>query len=252
MLAVGLPDHGRRKLILQRLEGRPVEGLHRLFDLLREDQLALVPAHLRVLENGLFNSDAKTAVSAAQWCQAVGKSSDAWLVPILVRAMGHWLEHEEPYPVGGGVVPDSPREALVRTLYSVNRLDLRHLVELAEDTRSDVSSAAVDCLTVNATESVDQRRKLVDMICAKRFPVDLCERFLDVKIPFTAAELSKLGAIRNDSDAAFRAFVVRRLLTHPGMDPGEAASTASLMKDDENGKVRDAVYQFLNSTERGS
>ena len=247
-LAAELPDHGDRELILHRLEGRPVEGFHHLFNMLREDQLILVPAHLRVLENGLFNSDAETAAAAARWCRTVAKSSDVWLVPLLVRAMDHWLEQED----RPGSSADSPRGNLLRTLYSINGLDRHQLVELAADRRSDVKNSAVDCLVVNAIESIEQRRELVDMICTKRYPVEVCERLLDMKIPYTAADLSKLGALRNDADPAFRVFVVRRVFTHPGTDPAEVASNAILMKGDQNGNVRDAVYQFLDSAARGT
>ena len=251
-LAIALPGHRGRVLVLHRLEGRPVEGLHHLFDLLREDGLTPVRGHLHVLEKGLFDSDVKTAVSAARWCQSVGNASDAWMVPLLKRAMDHWLEHEDPYPVEGGLVPDSPREALLRTLFQVDNLDLHQLAELSADARCDVSDAAVDCLIACAAESPDQRRELVDMIAAKRFTVRLSGRLLDVKVPYSAAELARLSALRNDADAAFRAFVVRCVIVHPGMDPGEAASTATLMKGDQNGNVRDAAYQFVDSATRGA
>lgn len=250
-LAMELPEHGGHELILRRLEGRPCKGLEHLFDLLRNDQLTLVPAHLTVLENGLFDSGATTAVSAARWCQAVAKSSDAWLVSLLVRAMNHWLEREEPYPVEGGVVPDSPREALLRTLCNIKRPSLQQLVELTADNRRDVSTCAVDCLITAAIESSDLRNDLVVMICAKRFPVGVCDRLLDVNVPYTAAALSKLGAMYSDADAAFRVFVVRRVFAHPGIDPDEAVSAASVMKGDQNGDVRDAAYQFLDPKGRG-
>ena len=248
-LAIALPNHEGLELVLHRLEGPPMEGLHHLFDLLVKVQLTLGPAHLRVLENGLFESGAKTAVSAARWCQAVAQESDSWIVPVLVRAMEHWLEHEDPYPEGGGVVPDSPREALVRTLRNVSHLDLHQLAELSVDTRRDVSDCAVDFLIACAIESPDDRTELVDMIRAKQLPVGVCNKLLDMKVPYTAAELSKLGAMRKDSDAGYRTFVVRRVFTHPGMDPGEAVVAATLMKGDRNGNVRDAVYQFLESSE---
>lgn len=246
-LAIALPDHRGRALVLHRLEGRPVEGLHHLFDLLREDGLTPGRAHLAVLEKGLFDSGVKAAGSAARWCQSVGNASGAWMVPLLKRAMDHWLEHEDPYPVGGGLVPDSPREVLLRTLFQVDHLDLHQLAELAADARRDVSDAAVDCLIACAVESSDQRKELVDMIAAKRFPVRLSGRLLDVRVPYSAAELARLSALRNDADAAFRAFVVRSVIVHPGMDPGEAASTAALMKGDQDGNVRDAAYRVLGS-----
>ena len=247
-LAIALPDHEGHELILHRLEGPPIEGLHHLFNLLLEARLRLTPAHLRVLENGLFESGANTAVSAARWCHAVAQESDSWLVPVLLRAMEHWLEHENPYPEGGGVVPDSPREALVRTLRNVSHLDLHRLAELSVDVRRDVSDCAVDFLIACAIESPDDRTELVDMIRAKQFPVGVCNKLLDMKVPYTAAELSKLGAMCKDSDAGYRTFVVRRVFAHPGMDPGEAVVAATLMKGDLNGNVRDAVYQFVESS----
>ena len=250
-LAVTLPDREGHELILHRLEGSPIEGLHHLFDLLLEDRLTLTPSHRRVLENGLFESGAKTAVSAARWCQAVAQESDSWIVPVLVRAMEHWSEHENPYPEGGGVVPDSPREALVRTLRNVSHLDLHRLAELSVDTRRDVSDCAVDFLIACAIESSDDRTELVDMIRAKQFPVGVCNKLLDMKVPYSAPELSKLGAMRKDPDAGYRAFVVRRVFAHPGMDPEEAVVAATFMKRDRNGNVGDAVYQFLEFSEGG-
>ena len=251
-LAIALPDHRGQTLVLRRLGGRAVEGLHHLFDLLREDQLTPVRAHLHVLEKGLLDSGAKTAESAARWCQVVGNASDAWMVPLLERAMDHWLEHEDPYPVGGGLVPDSPREALLRTLFQVDHLDLHQLAELSADARRDVSNAAIDCLIACAIESPDQRKELVELIAAKRFPMRLSGRLLDGKVPYSAAELARLSAMRNDAHAAVRAFVVRRVIVHPGMDPGEAASTAALLKGDQNGIVRDAAYRFLDSATRSA
>ena len=170
-------------------------------------------------------------------------------MPVLVRAMEHWLEHEIPYPEGGGVVPDSPREALLRTLGNVSHLDLHQLAELSVDTRRDVSDCAVDLLIACAIESPGNRTKLVDMIRAKQFPVGVCNKLFEMKVPYTATELSKLGAMRADSGAGYRTFVVRRIFAHPGMDPGEAVVAATLMKGDRNGNVRDAVYQFLEFPE---
>jgi len=149
-------------------------------------------------------------------------------------------------------VPARPSEALLRTLFQVDHLDLHQLVALSADARRDVSDAAVDCLIACAVASPDQREELADMIAAKRFPVRISGRLLDVRIPYSGAEFTEMSALRNDADAAFRAFVVRCVIVHPGMDPGEAASTAAFMKDDQDGNVRDAAYRFLDSATSGA
>ena len=247
-LATAQSDQRGRDLVLRRLEGHPIGGLHHLFDVLLEDKLMLVPAHARVLETGLFDLGVKTAVSAAQWCQGVAKTSDIWVVSLLKRAMDYWLEHEGPCPVGVGTVPDSPREALLRTLCAITDFDFDQLVALTEDKRRDVSNAAVDYVTAYAIRSPDRRRSLVDMICAQRFPVRRCEMLLNANVPYTTAELLRMAQMRNDPDAMVRAFVVRRVFAHPRMDPGKAASAVKRMTRDPNGNVRDAAYRFLDST----
>ena len=104
----------------------------------------MTPSHLAVLENGLVNCGAKTAVSAARWCEDSASSGDTWLVDLLRSASSYWLRNEEPYPESGGTVPDSPREVLLRTLCVIAPPAFEELVKLAGDSRSDVRDAAID------------------------------------------------------------------------------------------------------------
>ena len=131
-------------LLINRLGGPDTAGLHHLFENLRARGCRVTPSHLRVMENGLVNRGAKTAVSAARWCQHAVSSDDAWLVELLRSASSYWLEHEEPYPESGGIVPDSPREALLRTLCGIAPLEFEELVNLTKDARTDVRDAAID------------------------------------------------------------------------------------------------------------
>ena len=54
---------------------------------------------------------------AAQFTINIAKPGQTDLAAILDDALGYWVEHEEPYPTQGGVIPNSPRAAL---------LDARH------------------------------------------------------------------------------------------------------------------------------
>ena len=66
-LTAELPDGC--ELLMHRLGGRDTAGLHHLFDHLKKQGWRVTPSHLAVLENGLVNFGAKTAVSAARWCK---------------------------------------------------------------------------------------------------------------------------------------------------------------------------------------
>lgn len=247
-LGTAQSDQEGRDAILRRLEGRPVKGLHHLFDVLREDEVKLAAGHAHVLKRGLLDLGLETAMSAARWCQSVAKTSDTWVVSLLNRGMEYWREHEDPYPVGGGTVPDSPRESLLRTLCAITDVDFEELVAFTDDTRADVASAATDYMVTYAVRSADRRRRLVDAICARRFSVRRCERLLAASVPYTTAELSRMVRMRSDPDAVVREFVVRRVFAHPGMDAGKAVSAAEHMTRDSNGIVRDAAFRFLEST----
>lgn len=231
---------------MYRLGGRDTVGLHHLFDRLKEQGWRVMPSHLAVLENGLVSRSAKTAVSAARWCEDSASSADTWLVDLLRSASRHWLENEEPYPESGGTVPDSPRAALLRTLCGIAPPAFEELVSLARDPRSDVRDAAIDGAIGLAGDSCDAKSILVETIMAKRFSPRQCEKFLDSSVAYRSEELSILCDLCRDQDPAYRLVAVRRVLTHPEMDPKMALAAADSMRGDDDGNVRDAVHQFLD------
>lgn len=245
LAAASAGPHGE-ELILDRLSGHAVEGLHYLFDCLKDHGWRVTTMHLPVLENGLLKCDAKTAASAAQCCQATAAASDTWLAPLLQLAASHWIEHEEQYPKEGGAIPDSPRGALLRTLCLISPPSFRELVTLAGDPRSDVAAAAIDEILRQAAESTAVRSQLVQNILAKQFVPRQCERLLDRSVPYATDELSALCDLCGDAQPAYRVFAIRRVLAHPVMDRERAVAIAVSMKADKDGNVRDAVYRFLD------
>ena len=243
-LTAGLPDGC--ELLVGRLGGRDTAGLYHLFDRLKEQGWRVTASHLAVLENGLVNSGSTTAVSAARWCEDTASSTDAWLVDLLKSASRYWLENEEPYPEDGGIVPDSPREALLRTLCRIDPPAFEELVILARDPRSDVRDAAIDGVIGLARDSSDEKSRLLESIMAKRFSPRQCERLLDSGVPYHSDELSSLCDLCRDQDPAFRLVAVRGVVSHAKMDPERAFSVADSMRGDDDGHVRDAIHLFLN------
>ena len=232
-------------LLLNRLGGRDTSGVHHLFENLKQRGCQITPSHLTVLEKGLVNRGAKTAVSAARWCQDAASGDDTWLVDLLRSASSYWLEHE-PCPESGGAVPDSPREALLRTLCGIAPPAFEELVNLAKDPRSDVRNAAIDGVVGFAGDSCEERSRVVASIVAKRFTSRQCETLLDRSVPYSSEELLNLCALFRDKDPAFRLVAVRRVLTHPAMDPEKALDAVNSLRGDDAGNVRDAVHQFLD------
>ena len=251
-LAMACPQQDAEELILARLGGRSVSGLHHLFDRLKDNDWHVAPTHLPILKNSLVSSDVETAVSAARWCQSTASSTGTWLVPLLRSATRYWLEHEDPYPEDGGVVPRSPREALLRTLCRIAPPTLEELTALAGDSRTDVANAAIDEILCVASDSADVRSQLAQYILDKRFAPRQCERLLDGSVTYATDELSALCALSRDAEPAYRKLALSHVLVHPSMDSEKAIAAALPMKTDRDGSVRDAAYEFLGVREESA
>lgn len=233
-------------LLVHRLGGRDADGLHHLFENLRTRGYRITPSHLSVLEKGLFNRGVKTAVSAARWCQDTASSADTWLVHLLRSASSYWVEHEEPYPVNGGTVPDSPREALLRTLCRIDPPPFERLVDLTGDPRRDVRDAAIERVIRLAKDSTEEKSRVVESIVAKQFSSRQCEKLLSSDVPYRSEEMLTLCDLCSDQDPSYRVIGVRLVLAHHATDAKTALTLAKSMKSDNDGNVRDAVHQFLD------
>ena len=247
-LTTELPEG--REVLTQRLSGRPKAGLHHLFDWLSKEGWQVAPSDLVVLENGLINCGAKTAVSAARWCESTVSTSDTWLLNLLKAASSYWAKHEQPVSTDGGVVPDSPREALLRAICGIAPPPLEELVEFARDSRSDVADAAVDEIVGTVTRSTDKIDRLVESILGKLFTPRQCEKLLDNGVPYGKRELSRLCSLCTDPDPAYRLVAVRYVLGHAEMEQEKAILEADSMREDDDANVRDAVYRSLDKNRR--
>ena len=244
-MAADLPDRKGQELILAKLSKPMTPGARYLFEQLAEDEFPVERSHTEVLMAGLKSSSAKVAESAAKWCGASANESSTWLLPLLQQAFEYWIENEQPYPKNGGVVPDSPREALYCAMRAINKFTFNCLVKLSKDSRSDVSKLAMDDLVSIVTESNNYRKQLVDEICTKSFLPARCTKFFDFNIPYTQNNLTKLCTLLQDVDPAYRRVAIQILL-HPRMDRIEASGLAMRMKDDDDGNVRDAANRCLD------
>ena len=246
IMAAELPDHKGHELILARLREPLKLGAHYLFEQLAKDEFPIKHSHSDVLELGLMSSFAKVAESAAKWCGAGANGSEAWIRRLLQQAFEHWTTNEQPYPKGGGIVPDSPRKELYCVLRAIDNFKFNELAELAMDRRSDVSGLAMQDLFNLVSGSDDDRNQLVGELCKKRFSIALCAKFLDVSIPYSQNNLTALCALLEDVNPGYRRVAIR-VLSHPNMDRVEAMRLATQMKDDADGTVRDAAYKFLDT-----
>ena len=253
MMATALPAQDGSELILRRLEGAPDEGLYRLFALVADQELVIQAAHRTAITNGLFNCGPSTAAAAARWCKSATLPDNAWISPLLQRALDYWLSQED--TVFSRIVhpPGDARESLLHALCTVTTPDPHLLAELLVDSRHNVSHAALKFMTQYAAESAEGRAELIGMIVARRFSASLCNELIDEDIPFAEDDLTAMAThLRGDSDPEFRLVAIRKVLGHPNMDTEVAMTTAQSMTRDGDADVSDAAYLFLDSAQRAA
>lgn len=157
-LASELPHDACQQLLLDRLcHGASSSGCRYLYQ-------GLVPPygahHIEAIRRGLEGASASTAVAAAELATKL-PGGDAVASEWRVH-FDKWKSKEEPYPKGGGVVPDSPRDELAKILVQAFTTDHAFLLQLLADDRPKVRSAARDPFLTAAAASQPLRTRLFE------------------------------------------------------------------------------------------
>lgn len=157
-LASELPNSSGQLLLLDRLcRGDSTSGCRYLYQLLLPP---FGPRHLDAVRKGLEGVSAPAAKAAAEL--AIKLPVDAELAGEWRTLFDEWKVKEEPYPKGGGVVPDSPRDELAKILAPAFAHDHAFLLELLADDRPDVRTAAGESVLTAAAASQSLRTKLLE------------------------------------------------------------------------------------------
>jgi hypothetical protein len=159
-LASHLPDGTGQRLLLDRLlYGETTPGCCYLYHNLTAPYGA---DHLEAVRRGLRGSSAHAAKAAAELVKEF--SLDSVLAGELRGFFEQWRTKEEPYPRGGGVVPESPRDELAKILVPAFAWDHDFLVALLADDRPNVRNNALDHALIEAAGSALLRSRLLEGI----------------------------------------------------------------------------------------
>jgi len=147
-LAEELPGREGIDFVVERLKQEFKWGERHLFDMIQlsgHAPLCAAEDIAVILENGLF-AHVWTAQSAAKLLLKMAEAGQADFLPLIDDAFGHWLEHEEPYPTGGGVIPESPRADLAKARLVIVGPDYERAKVHLSDRRGDVSDVGKSAL----------------------------------------------------------------------------------------------------------
>lgn len=244
-LCLQLQEPTNIRLILDRLEMPLVAGCQHLYSALALVMPPLDERLLRILRNALVVYDGPiTATNAAKVAEGyVVESSE--VASLLQESFDLWRSKEKPYPVGGGVIPESPRELLLKGLLMRNDFDKVRLLRYASDTRSDVAKIASDAL-LRALHAGELR----DEFLAGLDKGDLSPRHLasalGQNVPFTESQLQKICGFlgRSESDLQRAAMAVLR---NGYMSADEVRVRAQALEVDPDPEIRERARRLLQA-----
>jgi hypothetical protein len=244
-LATNLEQPVAVELAYERLRRPLVPGCEYLFTLLHHLKVQFDGTLLPVLQNGLMKGDAKTAVSAAKLALEFAEPSADDLNNLLVEAYRHWLEHEQPYPTRGGVVPDSPRAQLLSAFLKIRAPEHQQLLDYASDVRSDVKEIGTTALLERLTVSEEVRELIVNAAVKGTISAALLTRVLRAKAPFTPPQVRRLCDLLTSSNPSLR-LAALNVLDNAYLTRNEIETFARERVADPEPEIRDTALRLLD------
>tara|TARA_R110002049_G_scaffold92116_3_gene228801 strand:+ start:3276 stop:7286 length:4011 start_codon:yes stop_codon:yes gene_type:complete len=245
-----LPQKRCAQLVLEHLKSKLQLGCEHLYGYLKEQNHPISINDMNAINNGLFSDRVRTACAAADWVLKRASAELDFLVPALWQAYDHWKHNEEPSSQSGGVIPDSPREELLKAIQAITPMPYESLREHFEDSRRDVRKLARELALEQAEVSSEIAAKMADDICKKRLDVDFYNTLSHRSDILEKVDISGLLVMLSDSDPMYRRASLN-LLSPQLMPLNEAIELARNYTTDKDGSVRDAAFrrlQTLNQT----
>ena len=188
-----------------------------------------------------MGGDEDTAIAAAALANELENPLAERLLPIVTRGYDHWLEQEEPYPQGGGVIPRSPRDKLLATKLKLQPASVEALFDYASDSRSDVRDVAVKAMIQTLKGSSDARASFVGQLVGARPQPRLLREALQENVPFVPVEIDHLSGLLESDDSKMR-YAALGLLSEAYLTKERMETLAKLRLSDKEEDIREGAF----------
>lgn len=244
-----LDKNAARDLILHRLKQPLNNGCMQLFRYLRDVWDASLDFRLgEVLRSPLFFGP-RTAEASLVMVHACAIEHRRSLGPLLKDAYDYWRQNEDPYPIGGGAIPPSPRGEILKLLIELDHLGLEDLFVAASDVRKEVSDAAKEAL-VNLMKHSEVARNDFFVRLGGGAPLEnLLRDVLREKVPLELDELEIVLTFLASPHATVR-YAAMEVLDSSYLDDARSRALAEDMLSDDLQAIRDRAYERLTAINR--
>ena len=237
-----IPDQDWQQILLRRLEASlPEQGASYLFESLTEP---FDSRHEHAVKLGLRSKFLNVALAAASFAAKIPPTDE--FQQELGLIYDEWKLREEPYPEGGGVIPESPRDALSSTLVkdkgnSNVSLILDMVGEKRTKIRENGEKALMNILNGSAELQAKISEWVKDGICK---PALL--RTLITSVPLCREAVMKLMPFLRDESAELR-YAATALLDMQSMTREQIELSARELLNDTEVEIREIASLALSS-----
>lgn len=238
---------GRSQLLMDRLEHDLTTGCQHLYTALAAQSLECDEKLQRILRRGLLTSGPLTATATAEIADKF--VLDDGVMRLLEAAFEHWQANEAPYPKGGGSIPKSPRERILKALLKRADFDNHRLVHLSTDVRSDVAKVASDALLA-ALKTGDLTNEFLAAIAGGELPPRFLAQALEQNVPLLAPQAELIATLLDSASLKVRQAALQ-VLREPYLPAETIRTRARKSLHDSDPEIRDRARRLLG-TEAGS
>jgi hypothetical protein len=239
-LASKLPLSEALEVLFARSVVPPKAGSRYVFKKLAELSPPNDARQLAALRMGLLGGGPYTAVAAAEWAAA---SPPDDVEALLQESFCYWLRTEKPYP-RNGIVPPSPRAALLKAQCRVAPPTIGTLVGHLKDRRSDVREVASNELIALIGAAPVDRAAFVEAVVAGTVPASLLESALKADVGFSSDEVNALLTMLQGEDSN-RRFVALPLLRSPHIAPSRRRNLLAALVRDPDPRIHEAAAAMI-------
>jgi len=248
---IGESIWGRREVdvLLRRLGSHHTNGCKYVIKRLAK----LLPHRRQVVRktilDGLMSTSVVTAVGAAETLENLDlEERDACH---LRRALNHWSENEPPYPKGGGVVPPSPRSALLKILILLDCVEVDELTNLVQDPRHDVREVAAHALKTRMLADRQLAESSLDLLLQGILAPEIIRLLISLEGDVLTGSKDTIRLLFSSTHVSVRRAGISFLGQGVFSKPESEALASSLLADDNPG-VRNEAWQMLDRLRWGS
>jgi len=203
------------------------------------------PGRIDALRWALLNDQPGVAVAAAEWARDVPNPDSETEAALLLEAFEHWRHVEGPYPHGGGVIPQSPREELLEALVRGDNANFEMLVSLLNDTRPDVVRVAQKALIFLISHDGDARHRLLELAISRSIPIHTMKLAFEECSAYSSSECTNIITLFNDTDPGIRFVAIPILeLSHISDDVRE--QVLGTLRNDPEPQIREAAIRMTD------